>query len=84
MAGMESNGAMQGIGGGGGSYGGQEGASYDVPRYTRCQLPYAISAKSHLIALFIWLSFMYFELYLCLIRHLCAMHARQSFCKVEG
>jgi hypothetical protein len=32
----------------------------------------------------IWLSFMYFELYLCLVRHLCAMHARQSFCKVEG
>jgi hypothetical protein len=32
----------------------------------------------------VWLSFMYFELYLCLVRHLCAMHARQSLCKVEG
>jgi hypothetical protein len=36
------------------------------------------------IVVFIWLSFMYFELYLCLVRHLCAVHARQSFCKVEG
>jgi hypothetical protein len=33
---------------------------------------------------FVGLDFMYLQLLLCLDWHLCAMHARHSFCKVEG